>query len=112
MGLRHTGHHDHDAELPTTYVDHEVVDSSGEHVGVVVVVVPDVRTLEPRCLVVESGVLKRAHFVPVRGSTTNEEGHIVVPYDKDMVAHASRANRDHVLTPDDERELAAHYGIE
>ena len=102
----------HSPDMPTTFVDHDVLDVSGEKVGKVADVVPDARTLEPRWLVVESGGLrKNAHFVPVEGVQSGEGHTIVLPYDKDTVMHAVKAHRDHLLTPDDERELAAHYGL-
>lgn len=102
----------HSPDMPTTFVDHEVIDLSGEKLGRVADVVPDSRTLEPRWLVVESGHIKHtAHFVPVEGSFTSDDGAIVVPYDKDMIKHAVKAHRDHLLSPEDERELAAHYGL-
>jgi len=107
------GHHDHDLEhaVPTAYVDRDVIDPAGEKLGKVADVVPDTRTLEPRWLVVTSGVLKHAHFVPVEGSFTAEDGAIVVAYDKETVHHAVKANRDHLLTPEDEHELVTHYGL-
>jgi hypothetical protein len=48
----------------------------------------------------------------VEGSSRGEDGHIVVPYDKDTIQSAVKATRDHVLSPEEERELADHYGLE
>ena len=74
-------HHENDP-MPTTFVDHEVLDVAGEKVGTVADVVPDSRTLEPRWLVVESGgIRKNAHFVPVEGAHSGDHGAIVLPYD-------------------------------
>ena len=111
MKIRQSGH-ENDAELPTEFVGHEVVDTAGDHLGVVSDVLADPATLEPRWLVVDSGLLKSSHFVPVEGSSRGEDGHIVVPYDKDTIQSAVKATRDHVLSPEEERELADHYGLE
>jgi len=97
--------------IPTTFIDHEVVDNAGNKLGKVSDVLSDNATLQPHWLVVQSGVLEHGHFVPVQGSFANEADQIVVPYDKDVVAHAVKAHRDHVLTPDDERQLSEHYGL-
>jgi len=105
------GHSDEGSDVPTTYVDHEVIDTLGEKLGKVADVVPDTRTLEPRWLVVTSGVLKHGHFVPVDGAVSSEDGAIVVPYDKATVNAALKVNKDHLLTPEDERGLSAHYGL-
>jgi sporulation protein YlmC with PRC-barrel domain len=100
-------------DQPTSFVDHEVTDTSGDTLGRVADVVSDDQTLEPKWLVVESGGLrKHSHFVPAEGSFTDDVGRIVVPYDKASVADTMEAGRDHILMPEEERELGTHYGIE
>jgi hypothetical protein len=74
-------------------------------------VIPDQATLEPRWLVVDMGKLKPSHYVPVKGAYASSDGHIIVPFKKDLVKHTVRAHSDHVLTPDVERELVDAYGI-
>ena len=86
--------------------------SAGEKLGTVADVVPD--SPDARAAVARGRVracCKHAHFVPVEGSYAGDDGTIVVPYDKDTVMHAVKAHRDHLLTPDDERELTAYYGL-
>lgn len=101
----------HASEPTQLFTDHQVIDQHGAKVGEVVDVVSDPSTLEPRFLVVDPGVFKTTHYVPVKGSYQTAKGDIVVPYDASSVKHAPKAGRDHVLTPELEHEILAHYGL-
>lgn len=102
--------HDGDA-ITTTYTGHELLDSTGEKIGVVDDVIFDVETQEPRWALVKRGLLHpRPSAVPLDFGYRTPEGAIVVPYDKHLVATAPKVARDHVMTEDDERVLRVHYG--
>jgi hypothetical protein len=97
------------------YTEHRVLDEQGNHIGKVVDVVydephsSDTGSNEPSWLVVDPGVLRAAHYVPVAGSYRTAKGDIVVPWDQHWVHDAPKAKGDHVLTPDDLDQLRAHY---
>jgi hypothetical protein len=101
-----------DEEAPTpVFTDHQVLDQQGTKVGDVVDVISDSSTLEPRWFVVDPGLFKGTHYVPVLGSYQTATGDIVVPYDAAAVKHAPKAHRDHIVTPDVEHEIREHYGL-
>ena len=101
----------HPSQPTSMFTDHQVIDQQGTKVGEVVDVVPDPATLEPRYLVVDPGVFKASHYVPLTGSYQTVRGDIVVPYDAEAVRHAPKAQRDHIVTPELEHEILAHYGL-
>jgi sporulation protein YlmC with PRC-barrel domain len=94
-----------------SFTGHEVLDPSGERLGTVADVISDSSTLEPKWLVVDMGKLKASHYVPVAGSSRRAGGDVVVPYDKEALKHAPKASRDHVLSPEDDRELRSYYQL-
>lgn len=93
------------------FTDHRLLDQQGTEVGDVIDVVSDPSTLEPRWFVVNPGVFKSTHYVPVLGSYQTAQGDIVVPYDAEAVKRAPKAHRDHIVTPQVEHEIMEHYGI-
>lgn len=101
----------HPSHPTPTFTDHQVIDQQGAKVGEVVDVVPDPSTLEPRYLVVDPGVFKASHYVPLKGSYQTAQGDIVVPYDAAAVRQAPKAHRDHIVTPELDHEIMAHYGL-
>jgi sporulation protein YlmC with PRC-barrel domain len=88
-----------------------VMDPAGHKVGTVSDVVSDATTLEPRWLVVDTGLLRASHYIPIAGLVRTEEGEIVVPFSKETVQQSAKAQGDHVLTTSEETELAHHYGL-
>jgi len=94
-----------------TFTQAAVIDSEGNKVGVVSDVVSDNRTLEPRWLVVDIGVLRTSHYVPAEGAYKTPDGEVVVPFTKAAVKESPRVHRNHVIAPDDERELYEYYGL-
>ena len=102
--------HDHD-QPETSFAGHDVIDEEGNKLGTVTDVVSDTSTLTPKWLVVDVGLMKTSRYVPVTGSYRSSKGHIVVPYTRQMVKHAPKANRDHVPTPDSDREMLEHFGV-
>ena len=94
-----------------TFTHSTVIDASGHKVGTVTDVVSDAETLEPRWLVVDVGLLRTSHYMPVTGTRVGPDGEIVVPFDKATVQSAPKAHGSHVLSTADEGDLYAHYGL-
>jgi hypothetical protein len=87
-----------------------VLDDHHQRVGTVSDVLYDERG-EPRWAVVDPGPLRAEHYVPVKGSYMTHDGDVVIPYAKDQVKAAAKANRDHVLDSTVERDLIDHYEL-
>ncbi len=96
---------------PAIYTHSDVVDDAGKKLGTITDVVSDPTSLEPRWLVVDVGVLKSSHYVPVAGSFRTTDGRIVVPFTKESVKKAPKAHGAHVLTLEDDREMLEYYGL-
>lgn len=90
---------------------HEVVDEQGEKIGAVSDVVFDSGTGDAQWVVVNIGVLRAAHFVPLHNAYVSAEGRLVIPFDKRTVKGSPRAGRDHIMTSELEHELAEHYSL-
>ncbi len=61
---------------------------------------------------VDPGVLRTAHYVPAAGAYRTAEGAIVVPWDKEWIKSATKADRDHILTDEQRDELRTHYATD
>ncbi|MCU1365719.1 MAG: hypothetical protein JWL72_1537 [Ilumatobacteraceae bacterium] len=88
-----------------------VIDPTGHKVGTVSDVVSDPTTLEPRWLVVDTGLLRSSHYVPVIATERTSTGELSVPFDKGTVMAATKAHGSHVLTSQEEAELGDHYNL-
>jgi sporulation protein YlmC with PRC-barrel domain len=88
-----------------------VIDPAGHKVGTVSDVVSDAATLEPRWLIVDTGLLRTSHYVPVTGAEHTPDGDIQVPFDKATVLHAVKAHGSHVLSTNAEADLQQYYGL-
>ncbi|MCU1392570.1 MAG: hypothetical protein JWM34_998 [Ilumatobacteraceae bacterium] len=88
-----------------------VIDSAGHKVGTVSDVVPDPETLQARWLVVDTGITRTSHYMPVVGAEPTPTGEIQVPFDKSLVTHAIKATGAHVLSEADQQDLAEYYGV-
>jgi sporulation protein YlmC with PRC-barrel domain len=99
----------------TTFSGHDVLDDQNQYVGKVTDVVYDESAGEisstPTWLVVDPGLLRTAHYVPAAGAYRTAEGAIVVPWDKEWIKSATKAQRDHILTDEQRKELRAHYAM-
>jgi len=101
------------------YTGHDVIDDRGERIGQITDVIYDDPTTDvigdplvspkPRWLVVDPGLLRAAHYVPVDGSYRSVDGDIVVPWDKEWIKSAPKARGDHLLSTLDLQDLALHY---
>jgi uncharacterized protein YrrD len=91
---------------------HPVLDVHGHAVGTIADVVYDQDSELPRWGVVNPGVLHSNHYVPLQPPTyVSDEGAVVVPFEKKVIMHAPKAPRDHIITPDLQRELELHYAM-
>ena len=94
----------------TEFLDHHVVDESGESIGRITDVLFDGDSEVPQWAVVKPGLLHRGHYMPLRGAYHSEDGDVVVSFTKNEVVHAPVPSSEHVLTDDDERALRQYYG--
>lgn len=100
------------AAADTTYAGHEVLDENNQRVGKVTDVIYDERSPDPSSptwMVVDPGLLRGSHYVPVDGSYRTVEGAIVVPWNKEWIKSATKADGAHILTDEQREELIAHY---
>ncbi len=99
-----------DSEHHTQFLDHHVVDPSGEAIGKIEDVIFDAETGAPKWAVVKPGLLHRSHYVPLTGASHDADGNVSIPFTKDAVTHAPVAPSEHVLSVEDEQALQEHYG--
>ncbi len=97
------------SEPHTDFAGHVVIDEQGERLGAVTDVVYDVADRGPEYLVVDPGVFRKPHYVPVEGSYRSADGGIIVPWAKSWFRLAPTAAHSHVLSSSDRHELEAHY---
>ncbi len=100
--------HSDDRPRPT-YTGHDVLDEHGAPIGSVTDVVYDLRGNDPEYLVVDPGLFRAAHYVPVDGAYLTSDDRLVVPWDKHWVKTAPKASGDHVLSSVERRTLEVHY---
>jgi hypothetical protein len=88
-----------------------VVDRDGNKIGAIDEIVIEDETDEPVFALVQTGLFgTHRTFVPLDGAD-DRGGDVVVPFDKQRVQDAPRADRDEVLTPQAEAELYRYYGM-
>lgn len=97
--------------LVTDFIGHEVLDEHGLHLGTVTDVVESPQDGHPEFLVVDPGLIRPAHYVPIEGSYHTDEGKVVVPWDKHWVKTAPRATGEHQPSEHDRQELLRHYSV-
>lgn len=89
---------------------HDVVDSARRLIGTISDVVYD-ESGDPQWAVVDLGLLRSAHYLPVSSGRMSRQGEFVVPYDKTTVKAAPQADRRHVVGPVLSRQLSEHYHL-
>ena len=94
-----------------TLTDHEVVDRHNQHVGKVTDVIFDERDFRPKWTTVKTGVLRGEHLAPMEGAYVSEDGVLVLPFDREVVLHAPKAPRGHVMTPEVAYDAERHYAM-
>ena len=90
---------------------HDVVDSNMEPVGKITDVIFDNRDLTPRFAIVKTGMLSGERFMPLENSYLDAEGRLIVPFDKTAIKGAPKVRGEHILSPEEEREVCEYYGI-
>lgn len=93
------------------YRGHDVVDPHHKLVGTINDVLYDAEG-EPTWAIVDVGLLRASHYVPVSVGYTAEDGAFVLPFDKQVVTSAPRADRSHTMDPSTETELLSYYELE
>ncbi len=88
-----------------------VVDIQMQPVGKVTDVLFDEQEFAPRWAVVKTCVFGGEHFVPLQNAYVDEEGRLVVPFEKADIKRAPKPRGDHVMTPEVAKELRDYYGI-
>jgi hypothetical protein len=92
------------------YRGSDVVDPTQRLIGTIDDVVYDEQG-QPVWAVVDLGLLRSAHYLPIAAGYLTENGTFVVPYDKGTVKAAPKARRDHLLDRQIEAELVRHYEL-
>jgi len=106
----------HSTSRPT-YTGHHVLDERGDDIGRVVDVIytdPDTSddgSMIPHWLVVNPGLLRASHYVPIEGSYISDDGAVVIPWDKRRVKSAPKATGEHLLSHFQISELERHYAL-
>jgi hypothetical protein len=98
-------------DTPPALAGHTVIDTELRPVGKVTDVLYDERERAPRWAIVQTGLLRSEHYVPLADSYLDEDDRLVVPHDRMSIKHAPRARRDHVVTREVARELRDYYGV-
>ncbi len=89
---------------------HDVVDRDHRLIGTISDVLYDLRG-EPEWAVVDLGLLRSAHYLPIAAGHMSESGEFVVPFDKRIVKEAAKADRRHALDSETKGELLRHYEL-
>ncbi len=92
---------------------HQVIDTKGDTVGTVTDVLydADAQPEKPSWMVVNPGIFRAEHYVPIDGAYATKDDRIVVPFDKRWIKAAPKASGDHVLNAPIRRELQVHYNL-
>jgi hypothetical protein len=91
--------------------DGDVLSVSGEKIGSVGQIYLDDQTGEPTFVTANTGLFGMSQsFVPLRGARV-DNGNVVVDFDKTTVKDAPRIDDDGSLSPAEEDQLYAYYGM-
>jgi PRC-barrel domain len=89
---------------------HDVVDPNHRLIGTISDVVYDSGG-DPQWAIVDLGLLRSSHYVPIPAGYMSESGEFVVPYDKKVVKAAPKADRSHLVDSITRSELHRHYEL-
>jgi uncharacterized protein (TIGR02271 family) len=88
------------------------VDTHGEKIGTIEEIYLDRETGKPEWLAVKTGMFgSKVSFIPV-AETSTAGGEVRVPYDKQQVKDAPKAEADGDLSQEEEASLYRHYGLD
>ncbi|NND74287.1 MAG: hypothetical protein HKN44_04710 [Ilumatobacter sp.] len=96
--------------MTTHYRGHDVVDAEHRLIGTISDVVYD-EYGDAEWAVVDLGLLRSAHYLPISAGYMTAAGEFVVPFDKRVVKEAPRADRRHVLDEETAERLTRHYRL-
>lgn len=96
--------------MTTTYRGHDVVDPDRRLIGTISDVVYGADG-DPEWAVVDVGMLRSSHYVPVAAGYLTDSGEFVVPFDKRLVRSAPKAQRDHIIDGTTHHRLQQHYEL-
>lgn len=97
--------------MTTELLDRDVFAENGEKLGRVTDVLFATDGESARWAVISPGLLASERYVPLVAAYTSTDGRVIVPYDRSIVKHAPKADRDHVITADLEEHLVRYYDI-
>lgn len=90
-----------------------VIDRRGQKVGKVVDVFHDLASGNPEWVAVKTGMLSTRHpFVPVQGTYRANNGDLVVPFDKQTIAHAPYRDTGIAPSRHEAEDLARYYALD
>lgn len=92
------------------YRGHDVVDPNHRLIGTISDVVYD-SSGAPQWAVVDLGMLRSSHYLPIASGYMSETGEFVVPYDKKIVKGSPKADRSHLVDSSTRTELSRHYEL-
>ncbi len=95
---------------PTGYRGHDVVDPSHRLIGTISDVVYG-DDGGPQWAVVDLGLLRSSHYLPIGAGYMSDTGEFVVPYEKRVVKAAPKADRSHLVDRPTREQLERHYEI-
>ena len=90
---------------------HDVVDPNHRLIGTISDVVYN-NDGDPEWAVVDLGLLRSSHYLPVASGYMTDDGDFVVPYDKKMVKTAPKADRSHIVDSSTVGRLNRHYELQ
>jgi hypothetical protein len=103
--------HNDPSALQPQYVGQEAIDQRGGKIGKVTDVLSDDQTGQPAWAIVNTGLMRAEHFVPLVDAYETDQGRIVLAFDRETVKNSPRAGREHVLLRSTEEELRRYYGL-
>lgn len=92
------------------YRGHAVVDAERRRIGRISDIVYDTNG-DPEWAVVDLGLMRSSHYLPVDSGYMSENGDFVVPYQREVVRSSPKADRNHVVDAVTEQELQRHYEL-
>ena len=95
----------------TTLIGRTVYSTDGQKIGELRQVYLDDQSEQLQFITVKTGLFGNSEsFVPAADASTTEDG-VTVPFDKDKVKHAPKIDGDGHITPEQEQEIYAYYGL-
>jgi uncharacterized protein (TIGR02271 family) len=90
----------------------DAVDSDGEKIGTIDEIYMDAETGKPEWLAVKTGMFgSKVSFIPI-AEAGEANGDVRVPFDKQQVKDAPKAEADGELSQEEEAGLYRHYGLD